>query len=297
MAQSGRRVLVSVLNYNAVDDTVATARCLQQQTYVDFDLEITDNASTNDCVARIREQMPNIAITRNPVNSGYAGGMNSILERGWAAGYAHVVVCNNDLVIPPDTVERLVAAADARTDAGVVGCVEMDYFTGKVRAVGGTGFSLWRLRCAWSIDIPAAPITQFAFAQGAMLLFTRRALEAGVFMDSDLFMYYEEADLGFKLARSGLRAYVVKDAVIRHKADERFLDLRSGYYMQRNRVYLARKYGRWYHLAWHAMYASLFELPMKAVVRGAQGHSRYAMACVRGFRDGLAGRMGMRKVV
>lgn len=290
-------MLVSVLNYNAVDDTVATARSLQQQTYTDFDLEITDNASTNDCVARIREQLPTISITRNQVNSGYAGGMNSILERGLAAGYAHVVVCNNDLEIPPETIERLVAAADALPDAGIVGCVEMDYFTGKVRAVGGLGFSLWRLRCSWSTAIPSAPVTEFAFAQGAMLLFTRRALQAGIFMDSDLFMYYEEADLGFKLRTNGLRAYVVTDAVIRHKADERFLDLRSGYYMQRNRVYLARKYGRWYHLVWHALSAILFELPVKAIVRGGQGHARYALACARGFRDGLAGRMGMRKVV
>jgi len=284
---------VSVLNYRLIEETITTLRCLERQTLEGVDLELVDNASPNDCVARIREALPHLAVRENRDNSGYAGGVNTILRRALAEGYDHVVVCNNDIEVEPDSVARLVAAAEAREDAGIVGGVEVDHFTGAVRTVGGTGFSMWRLRCTWSRDVAGAgTVTTHDFVQGAMVLFTRRALRAGIAMDERLFLYYEEADLGFQLRRAGLRAYVAHDVRVRHKSDARFLDLRSGYYAQRNRVYLVRKYGRPYHLWWHVAYAMLVELPVKVAVRSVQGHGAYACACVRGFRDGLAGRTG-----
>src|SRR6267143_4351675 len=104
---STKRVLVSVLNYNLIDDTITTLKCLERQTYDSYDLELVDNASTNDCVDRIREAMPHITIMRNRENTGYSGGMNTILRRGLEAGYAFVVVCNNDIEVEPDVVGRL----------------------------------------------------------------------------------------------------------------------------------------------------------------------------------------------
>lgn len=290
---SAKRLLVSVLNYNLIDDTITTLKSLERQTYAGFDLELVDNASTNDCVSRIREAMPRIAVVQNRVNTGYSGGMNTILQRGREAGYDFVVVCNNDIEVEPDAVSRLVAAAEANDDAGLVGGVEVDYFTGDVRAVGGTGFSMWRLRCNWSTDVDGSDIASPRdYVQGAMVLFTKKALNAGIAMDDKLFMYYEEADMGFQLRAHGLRAYVANDVRVIHKADKRFLDLRSGYYQQRNRVYMVRKYGRFYHLWWHVAYEVLFELPAKLVVRSAQGHAKYALACATGFGHGLLGRMG-----
>lgn len=290
MPQS-RRVLVSVLNYNTVDDTIVTLRCLERQTGVSFDLEWVDNASTDDSVAAIRRAMPHIAFVQNESNTGYSGGMNSILRRAHQAGYDHVIICNNDIEIDVDAVARMVAVAESHPDAGLVGGIEVDYFTQQLRAGCGSGFSMWHPRIEWSTE-RQPPVQQCDFVQGAMLLFTRRALDAGVAMDERLFMYYEEVDIGFQIRRAGLRSYVNADVLVQHKADRRFLDLKGGYYQQRNRVYLLRKHGRGYHVAWHAVYALLIELPAKLVVRGSQGHLPYALACARGFRDGLLGRTG-----
>ena len=43
------RVLISVLNYKSVDDSVIAIRSLQQQDYPNFRLQLLDNASPNDC--------------------------------------------------------------------------------------------------------------------------------------------------------------------------------------------------------------------------------------------------------
>jgi GT2 family glycosyltransferase len=287
------RVLVSVLNYQSVDDSVVAVRSLQQQDYPNYRLQLLDNASPNDCVEQIRAQVPELDIHVTDDNLGYCGGNNFALRQGLADGCDYVIVCNQDSEVAPDAIRQLVETAELRPDAGVVGAVELCHYTNTVRAARGNGFSFWTGRTIWSDDVPPGKTLLHAdYVQGAMVLFTRRALEAGVFMNEDLFMYGDEADLGFRLARAGLRAYVDARVVVRHKNLEKYYNSRAGYLHQRNRVYLVHRYGKWYHrIAFHVGVAA-FELPVKLFVRSMQGRARFAWACVLGYVDGVLGRMG-----
>jgi GT2 family glycosyltransferase len=282
-----------VLNYRGVDESIATIRSLQQQDYPNFRLQLLDNASPNDCVEQIRARVPDLDIRVTNDNLGYCGGNNWALRQGLLEGADYVIVCNNDIEVAPHAISQLVETAESHPDAGVVGAVELCHFTDTVTTTRGVRFSLWRGRPVWSDDLPGddRPLSA-SYVQGAMVLFTRRALEAGVFMNEDLFMYYDEADIGFQLVRAGLRAYVDTRVVVRHKNREKFFNARAGYLHQRNRVYLVHRYGKWYHrVAFHAGVA-LFELPAKIVFRSLQGRGRFARACVLGYMDGIAGRMG-----
>ncbi|HEX8943184.1 MAG TPA: glycosyltransferase family 2 protein [Gemmatimonadaceae bacterium] len=287
------RVLVSILNYQSVDDSVIAIRSLQQQDYPNFALQLLDNASPGDCVARIRAEVPDVDIRVTDTNLGYCGGNNHALHQGLADGCDYVVVCNQDIEVAPDALRRLVETAASHADAGVVGAVELCHFTDTVRAARGSGFSFWTGRSIWSDDVPAdQAVLRADYVQGAIVLFTRRALEAGVFMNEDLFMYGDEADLGFRLAGAGLTAYVDTRVVVRHKNRQKYYNARAGYLHQRNRVYLVHRYGRWYHrIAFHVG-VTLVELPVKFCVRAMQGRARFAWACVLGYIDGVLGRMG-----
>jgi GT2 family glycosyltransferase len=287
------RVLVSVLNYKSVDDPIATIQSLQRQDYSNFHLQVVDNASPNDCVAQIREKIPDVDIRVTAENLGYCGGNNYALRQSLVEGYDHVVVCNEDIEVAPDAIRFLVETAEAHPDAGVVGAVEICHFTNEVRAVRGTGFSFWTSRPRWSTDLSTADAPLPAsYVQGAMVLFTRRALEAGVFMNEDLFIYYDEADVGFQLATAELRAYVDPRVRVRHKNQVKFYNPRSGYLHQRNRVYVVHRYGKWYHRVVFHLGVALVELPAKVLVRAMQRRSRFARACLLGYMDGVAGRTG-----
>lgn len=287
------RVLVSVLNYKSVDDAVATVRSLQRQDYANVHLQVVDNASPNDCVAEIQRQVSEVDIQVTKENLGYCGGNNYALRQGLAEGYDYVVVCNEDIEVAPDAIRCLVETAESHPDAGVVGAVEVCHFTDEVRVVRGTGFSFWTSRPRWSVDLSegSAPLNA-SYVQGAMVLFTRRALEAGVFMNEDLFIYYDEADLGFQLARARLHAYVDPRVRVRHKNRVKYYNARSGYLHQRNRVYVVHRYGKWYHRVSFHLGVALIELPSKLIVRSVQGRARFAWACVLGYVDGVAGRVG-----
>ncbi|RPI77501.1 MAG: glycosyltransferase family 2 protein [Desulfobacteraceae bacterium] len=287
------KVLVSILNFNKIEDTIKTIECFKEQTYPAMDLMVIDNASTNDCVARLHVHFPDLKIISLPENRGYTGGNNVALEIGLRENYDSVVLSNNDIVVEKDIIANLVQAANRRPLCGIVGVIEKDYYTGETKAMGGKGFNFFRGTGHWAVSIKAAGdrIVEADYVQGALVLFTRRALTAGILFDQDLFMYYDEVDLHFQLVEKGLKAFVDIGSVVRHKSPQNHFNLLQGYFIQRNRVYLSRKYAPWYIYPLTLIYMAGMELPVKILLRSLQGHFQYARACALGFIDGLGGRM------
>jgi hypothetical protein len=282
-------VLVSVLAYNSPDSTVETLRSLRRQTYPDFHLLLIDNASDENSLERVAREFPGLEVRRLPENRGYTGGNNFALDLARAGGYDCLLVATHDVEVGPRALEYLVETAASRPDAAVVGAVELNPSTGRARGSAGGAYSKWFSRLSWETAAPAetaAPREVFC-AHGALMLLTGSAVAAGVRMDENLFMYFDEVDLGFRLREKGLRALVDPRVVFRHNRGPETFTPRVGRLMQRNRLYVARKHGRWFEALFYALYSTLFELPAKVVVRSLQGRARFALACVAGQLDGL----------
>lgn len=291
---SAPTVLVSILNYNSFEPTLEAIASFRAQTYPAMTLQMVDNASTTDCVERIAKAFPDLSIVRSSSNLGYTGGNNLALEKGIAEGFDYVLICNEDIAVGPDAVAHLVETARSRPDAGVVGGVEVDYETGRPRATGGTRFPDWRFRIRWPVDAAPAglPSARVLYVQGALVMFTRAALEAGIRFDDALFIYWDEIELGYQLRDKGLAAHVDHRVEVRHRNKPASLSIRTGYLQQRNRTYLAKKYFRGWKKWAYLAYSNMVEIPGKLLVRTAQGHGRFARACLLGQWDGLRGRMG-----
>ena len=288
------RVLVSVLTYNSPERAIDTLSSLRALDYPSFHLQLVDNGSRGDAVDRICSRLPGLDVVRAGSNLGYAAGNNLALERGVTEGFDHVLTCNDDIRLAPDALGHLVETAETREDAGVVGGVEVDDRSGLPRTTGGLALPDWRCRIRWTLDSPAAGGTasRALFVQGAVVLFTRRALERGVRFDDNLFMYWDEIELGYELSSRGLAAYVDHRVLVRHRNVPEALNPRTGYLQQRNRAYLARKRFSPGRRAVYLVYSTLVELPGKMIVRTLQGNPRFALACLLGQWDGIRGRMG-----
>jgi GT2 family glycosyltransferase len=286
------RVLVSVLSHNNAPATVAALRCLSRQTYPDYQLQLVDNASTDDTASRAAREFPGLDIKILQENTGYTGGCNRVLRQAREEGYEYVIICTHDVEVDERAVERLVETALACPAAGIVGAVEHNLSVNKSRAAGGGSYSKWFSRAAWQSARGTDALREVFSVHGALLMLTPQTLASDVLMDENLFMYFDEADFGFQLRRMNLRAVVDGRVVMRHAGDSRLYAPPVGYLMQRNRLYMVRKHGRWYQQAFYVFYSSLVELPLKVLVRALQGHGSFARACVEGQIDGLLGRMG-----
>jgi GT2 family glycosyltransferase len=290
-ANASPRVLVSVLAYNSPETTIATLRSLRRQTYHDYHLMLIDNASDDDTSERVAREFTGLEVRRLPENLGYTGGNNFALDLARAERYDCLLVATHDVEVEPRALEYLLETAASHPDAGVVGGVELDPRTGRERASAGGVYSKWFSRLSWESapDAEGTGPREVFCVHGALLLLTASAVSAGVRMDENLFMYFDEVDLGFRLREKGLRAMVDRRVVFRHNREPETFAPRVGRLMQRNRLYVARKHGRWFQALFYALYSSLVELPAKLVVRGLQGRARFALACVAGQLEGLRG--------
>jgi GT2 family glycosyltransferase len=283
------RVLVAVLAYNSPETTARTLRSLRRQTRPDFRLLLLDNASDGNSLDRVAREFTGLEVRRLPENRGYTGGVNFALDLARAGGYDCLLLATHDVEVGPRALEYLLETAASHPDAGVVGGVEFNIQTGRERASAGGVYSKWFSRLSWESAPPAevSGLREVFCVHGALLLLTGKAVAAGVRMDETLFMYFDEVDLGFRLREKGLRALVDGRVVFRHHREPETFAPRVGRLMQRNRLYVARKHGRWFEALFYALYSTLFELPAKVVVRSLQGRARFALACVAGQLEGL----------
>src|SRR5438445_788216 len=115
-------VAIVLVDYNGLADT---RRCLESLSRLagDIDVIVVDNASKADVQAALGGDFPSAHFVRCPVNGGWAGGNNRGMKIALARGADLVVLLNNDTTVEPSFVERLVAAAEAHPNYGILGPV------------------------------------------------------------------------------------------------------------------------------------------------------------------------------
>lgn len=209
-----KRVAVVVLNWNGWQDTLACVASLQALTYGDFEILVVDNGSTDDSVAEIRSAYPDVTLLLSGANLGFGGGCNVGIRHALAQGADYVWLINSDATVAPAALTALVQVADSDPALGSVGSVlyEADQ-PDQIQLWGGGRVNLWLGRSNHCV-VPG-PIS---FISGASLLLRRAALEqVGLFDETLFFMYWEDTDLGFRLANAGWRLAVAEDSKVWHK--------------------------------------------------------------------------------
>ena len=209
-----KRVAIVVLNWNGWQDTLACVASLQALTYGNFEILVVDNGSTDDSVAEIQSAFPDVTLLLSGANLGFGGGCNVGIRHALAQGADYVWLINSDATVDPVALTALVQVADNDPALGSVGSVlyEADQ-PGQVQLWGGGRVNLWLGRSNHCV-VPG-PIS---FISGASLLLRRAALEqVGLFDEGLFFMYWEDTDLGFRLADAGWRLAVAEDSKVWHK--------------------------------------------------------------------------------
>jgi len=184
---------------------------------------VVDNASADGSAALVRERYGrDVELLALDRNTGFTGGCNRGLA---AAGDAEVVAfLNPDVRVDPDCLARAAACLD-RTGAGGVAPLLL---RPDRRTVDSAGQCLRR----WTLEVndlgygqPLRPEflepRPVLAACGALAVFRREALEAvrldtGVW-DEELFCFWEDLELGWRLWNAGASVWSCPDAVAVHE--------------------------------------------------------------------------------
>ena len=109
---------VCIVNWNCRDVLRDCLRSLQHQSLgLRYEVIVVDNASSDGAADMVAREFPHVTLVRNTANYGFARANNQAarLARG-----KHLFFLNNDTLVPPETLGRLVEEAERRPDAGIL---------------------------------------------------------------------------------------------------------------------------------------------------------------------------------
>ena len=201
---------VVVVTYDAlpwIEDCLASVRGEQ--------VVVVDNGSRDGTVALVRERFPEVRVVESE-NRGLGAGWN-VGIRETASRF--VLLLNADAWLRGDALARLVAFADGRPRAAVVGPRLLNPDGTVQRSVRGFP-TLWRLATEYFFLRKLAPRTralnafyaggfdhdevrEAEFVMGACMLVRREAIEEVGPLDEEFFLFSEETDWCYRFRKAG----------------------------------------------------------------------------------------------
>jgi GT2 family glycosyltransferase len=177
---------------------------------------VVDNASSDDG-ADLAERA-GARVVRLEQNEGFAIGCHVGVE---VANQGVVVFLNPDTVPSPGWLLPLLAALDLPGVGAASPTIDLTAQAGRFNTSGG-GMTFYGLAWASDLGTPIDDATEPAtvpFPSGAAVAMRRSTwAQLGGFR-RDFFMYYEDADLGWRMRMRGLRSVRVPTSVVAHDYD------------------------------------------------------------------------------
>ncbi len=223
---------------------------------------LADNGSTDGSVEDAATRWPGLRVVRTGGNLGYGGAANA----GVAAldpSIPWVLVVNPDVVLGPGSVDAMVGAGRRHPRAGAVGPLittpdGVVYPSARQlpsigRGIGHALFGWWWPSNPWTrvYRQDAAPPTEreAGWLSGSCLLLRRSAFDEVRGFDPSYFMYFEDVDLGERLAGAGWTNVYCPGARVVHTgghATERAPEQMASAHHRSAYTYLARRYDAWW---------------------------------------------------
>lgn len=112
-------VSVCIANWNCREHLRACLESLHDQPQgVRLETIVVDNASSDGAADMVADEFPEVLLCRNAANAGFARANNQAAAR---ARGRYLFFLNNDTIVPPGALRRLVEFAAAHPEAGIIG--------------------------------------------------------------------------------------------------------------------------------------------------------------------------------
>ncbi len=286
-------VVIVILNWNGLQDTLQCIERLRSLTHTHHRLLVIDNGSSDGSAARLA-QLPGIHFVSLPHNTGYTGGNNAAIVLAMQQGADYIWLLNNDTLVEPDALRRMVELAESDARIGLVS--PLLYHLEQADAVQHccTRFDLQTLAfdetcdpeqgLRWQRETPA----QIAL-WGTALLIRRAVVERIGVLDERLFAYREDLEYSLRSARAGFHNVVCTAATVHHHWPSGVRRSYYYYFMVRNEILVWPRYlGR--AQALRKLRWNLYRT--RRPIATLQGHDAAIEAALLGLWHGWLGRGG-----
>ena len=239
-------VSIITINFNNVDVTCELLQSLRKLTYVNYEVIVVDNASSEDPAPKIQSFFPEVKLILSEKNLGFAGGNNLGVKH---ANGDFLFFVNNDTELHPDCIQPLIERFNKNREIGLIS-PKIKYFDQR-DIIQYAGFSKINPFTARNFGIGSMEIDKGQhdtpsfthYAHGAAMMTTKEVIEEVGLMSEDFFLYYEELDWCEKIKKAGFKIFYEPSSTVYHK--ESFTIGRNStlktYYITRNRIFFIRR--------------------------------------------------------
>lgn len=227
MTPPAPRVSIVIVHHNTPD---LLASCLDSiASREPREILVIDNASEPGLPPAFERRWPDVRLIRNAENIGYSRAVNQGVRL--AAG-DYVLILNPDIEVKGDAIGEMMRFLDHRPEAGIVGCRLLNpdgTLQYSCRAFYDWKTLLYRrtplgkifpnsavVRRHLMADWDHASVREVDWLLGACLLVRREAIDRVGLMDERFFMYFEDVDWCYRMAKGGYKVFYIPSAEMMH---------------------------------------------------------------------------------
>lgn len=290
LAPTTAQVGIVILNWNGREVLQDCLRSISALRYPRFEVIVVDNGSRDGSTEMLGRDYPNVLRIENNVNLGFAAGNNQGIRLALERGNDFVMVLNNDTILDPDCLSRLVGRAQSDSQIGAVS--PKIYFAeapDRLWFAGGT-FNHWtgrnghvgyKRRDSGAWDTPR----EIQFACGCAFAAPRRVWQEVGGFDESLFRSSEDMDWSIRVRKAGYKLFYEPSSIVWHR--ESFDIIRNEghagqvYFYTRNPLVVMWKQARWWHwltflpchlaLSFKRAFGALMRNDWSSIVKIAEG--------------------------
>ena len=299
------KVFISVLNWNGLDDTIECLESVFKMEYLNRNVVVVDNASTDGSASIIQGMFPQVILIENKENLGFTGGHNVGIRYAIEHGADYVWLLNNDAIVEVETLSALIDAAEKDPLIGLISPQINDYSNPVKVQFRGSYFD-------WKAFEEISPSnnnnsdevdSKFQTGRdvtlwGTALLIKRAVIAKVGYLDEKYFAYREDLDYSIRALKANFRNVLHSGARISHKNDPSMHENKSPYYyyyMLRNIYLLEYVYFQgWRRINMQRMYLAHVLGRISHIVKYRNGQKEHLVAVVSGAWHGvnhIGGRM------
>lgn len=212
-------VLAVILNFNGWEETLVCIDSILKQTYKNIHIMLIDNGSKDESLEQLNKYNHNDKITfhKEPINLGFAGGVNVGIKYAIQNSYTYVALINNDAILTDNWVAGLTESLNKHSTSIVTGLL-LTQDGKKIESTGDAyskyGLPFPRQRGEPSGDAVASGYV-FGGTAGASIYKTSLFEHIGLF-DEKFFAYFEDTDISYRAQLAGHTAYYEKSVIAYH---------------------------------------------------------------------------------
>jgi len=225
------KVTVIIVNYNTgslLRDCLNSI--LKSKDIKNIDINIVDNASTDNSVEIVRQNFPQVNLVENEQNIGFARANNQILKTCQAP---YILLLNPDIILKDNTLSRVLNFMEQNKDIGIATAKlirpngELDYgchrgiptIPGIISYLSGFSRLFPKSKIFGSYHLTYLDIGQTSeidAVAGAFMLVRQKAIQEIGLLDESFFMFGEDIDLCWRMKKEGWKVYYYAEAEAVH---------------------------------------------------------------------------------